>query len=127
MKRKEIDALYYDIVFAVMEKMYLGSISRCLKSPIESNVKLGKALIINRVKKVAPEYLEKLEAEDLKQFAKYLNGPKMRNLESLASVHRNQDNTNYAVDMFEMAICKYVSVYQKQAEKMAAEKNEPKM
>lgn len=137
MTKKDMENLFSKIILATLKDMKLYNISTCLKSSIDSNVKLGKNLVINRVKKIVPSYLTHLDDEDLKQFAKYLNGQKMRSLETISIPHKHQDNDNYAVDYFEMAICKYVEVYQskkeEEFEKMASkmkdklEKNEQKM
>ena len=76
--------------------------------------------------------LKDLNSKDLKQLTKYIT-QKYQSLETLSAYHKRQDTNSYAIDMFEMAICKCVSAYQKQKEKLnqnyagKSVKNEQKM
>ena len=134
MNKEQLDKLYNIIWFEVLalKDKTLKIISNLAKSQDEKDVAFAKKIIIDRVKKIVPKHLKDLNAKDLKQLTKYIT-QKYQSLETLSSYHKRQETNSYVIDMFEMAICKCVSAYQKQKEKLnqnyagKSVKNEQKM
>lgn len=121
MNKKEMIKLYDTMFFEISNNMKFDMISALLKSSNEIYVKEGKNLIISKVKTIAPKYLDYIEYDELVKFSKYLNRHKINSLESVCPIHKNQKNNNYTVDLLEIAICKYVSIYADEKKEQNAE------